>query len=553
MDGRNAGGAAGGAPQKCIAVLDIGTTAVKACLFSPALRLLACSVREYALTACGERVEAKAGLYLDAARMGMAEALAAAPGWTPAAVSVATQGETLVPVDGAGTPLCPFLVWLDGRAGTEAEALRSRLPEEIFYRTTGLPGISGALPLAKLLWLRKNAPELFSRARKFLLLEDYFLHWMTGRFITEKSLQTSTGWFDLRRGAYWAAALDAAGVPPEKLPEPLECGEAAGPLLLDAAAALGLPAGIPVVTGAMDQTAAALAAGGVSPGTVTETTGTALVMAACTDAPVFARGHRVTIYRHALAGKYLYLPIGNTAGMALRWFRDEFCRDLPAGARGYAALDTLAQAVPCGCEGLVFLPFLSGSVDPDACENARAAFFGARLSTTRAHFVRSVMESVAFLLRDFLEMLDALGCPADAVYSLGGGARSAVWQQIKADVCGRAFHVPVCGEATAMGAALLAGWGCGLIERNTFPRMERSAVYSPNAENALACRKAYALYKRLYAAVRPLYHTPQADAAESAGSNEARQELKTPENTVQRPAPAAREPANKTEQESVCL
>ena len=123
----------------------------------------------------------------------------------------------------------------------------------------------------------------------------------------------------------------------------------------------------------------------------------------------------------------------------------------------------------------------------------------------------------------------------------------------KADVCGRAFHVPVCGEATAMGAALLAGWGCGLIERNTFPRMERSAVYSPNAENALACRKAYALYKRLYAAVRPLYHTPQADAAESAGSKEARQELKTPENTVQRPAPAAREPANKTEQESVCL
>ena len=168
--------------------------------------------------------------------------------------------------------------------------------------------------------------------------------------------------------------------------------------------------------------------------------------------------------------------------MALRWFRDEFCRDLPAGAEGYAALDALAQSVPCGCEGLVFLPFLSGSVDPDACENARAAFFGARLSTTRAHFARSVMESVAFLLRDFFAMLESLGCPADTVYSLGGGTRSAVWQQIKADVCGRAFHVPVCGEATAMGAALLAGWGAGLIERDVFPAARPSAVYAPHAE-----------------------------------------------------------------------
>ena len=127
------------------------------------------------------------------------------------------------------------------------------------------------------------------------------------------------------------------------------------------------------------------------------------------------------------------------------------------------------QSVPCGCDGLAFLPFLSGSVDPDACPEARAVFFGARLSTTRAHFARSVMESVAFLLRDFFGMLNALGCPADTVYSLGGGARSAVWQQIKADACGRTFRVPACSEATAMGAALLAGWGSGLIAPGVFP------------------------------------------------------------------------------------
>lgn len=494
-----------GRPGPCIAVLDAGTTAVKACLFSPRLELLACSVQEYTLCTQGERAEARGEQYKAAARAGLAAALAQAPGWEPAAIGITTQGETLAPVDAAGEPLRPFLVWLDSRAEAEARSLQGVLEGEAFYQRTGLPEISGALPLAKLLWLRKNEPEVFARTHKILLLEDYLLHWLTGRFVSEKSLQTSTGWFDLHSDSLWPQGLAAAGIPAGLLPELLECGEPAGPLLPGPAAELGLPPGIPVVAGAMDQTAAALAAGCTRLGTVSETTGTALVMAACTDAPVFRSGHHVTIYRHALPGKYLYLPIGNTAGMALRWFRDEFCPDLPEGGAGYAALDAMAQKIPCGCEGVVFLPFLSGSVDPDACPEARAAFFGARLSTTRAHLARSVMESVAFLLRDFFALLDSLGCPAEAVYSLGGGARSALWQQIKADACGRCFRVPACSEATAMGAALLAGWGCGLISPGVLPACGESAACLPNPDNAPAYEKAYGLYKSLYEAVKPLY------------------------------------------------
>lgn len=182
-------------------------------------------------------------------------------------------------------------------------------------------------------------------------------------------------------------------------------------------------------------------------------------MAACTEHPAFPRERRVTVYRHALPGRYLYLPIGNTAGMALRWFRDVCCPDLPAGGAGYAALDREAAAVPLGCEGVTFLPFLAGAPDQDECPGARGAFYGARLSTTRAHLARSVMESAAFMIRDFLSDLERLGCPAREVRSLGGGARSAVWLQMKADICGRVFRVPACTEAAAQGAALLAGWG----------------------------------------------------------------------------------------------
>lgn len=491
--------------KTCVAALDVGTSSVKVCLFTPELEMIARSVREYGLHTWADRVEAEGSQYLTAVAEGMADALKQAPGYRVAAIGVTTQGETFAPVDASGVPLRPFIVWLDGRAETQAAALREKIPEDRFYRTTGLPEISGALPLAKLLWLKENQPELYEKTCKFLLVEDYLLYYLTGKFVSEKALQTSTGWFDLTGDGLWLEGLKAAGIDADKLPEILECGEPVGPLTDRAAAALGLEPGIPVVTGAMDQTAAALAGGCIAPGTVTETTGSALVLAACTDHPVFAQGHHVTIYRHALPGKYIYLPIGNTGGMALKWFRDQFCRDLPGGEAGYDAINDLAAQVGAGCDGLVFLPFLSGSVDPDNCPEAKGCFFGARLSTTRGHFARSVMESIAFLVRDFFEMLETLDCPVERVCSLGGGSRSPVWLQIKADACRRTFRAAGCSEATAMGAALLALWGAGILESGTHPGIGEGMICEPNPAQAENYEKAYRLYKNLYAAVKPLF------------------------------------------------
>lgn len=170
-----------------------------------------------------------------------------------------------------------------------------------------------------------------------------------------------------------------------------------------------------------------------------------------------------------------------------RWTR--WCKASPAGATGWRS---------CRFYPAAWIP--TPVPKPAPYSSARG------FPTTRAHFARSVMESVAFLLRDFFGMLNALGCPADTVYSLGGGARSAVWQQIKADACGRTFRVPACSEATAMGAALLAGWGSGLIAPGVFPCRGESAVYFPDNARAPAYDTAYSLYKKLYAAVKPLYN-----------------------------------------------
>ncbi len=487
----------------CIAALDVGTTSVKACLFTPELELIACCVQEYALDARGGWVEARPETYLAAARDAMRAALAAAPGHRPEALGLCTQGETMVPADAQGQALRPFLVWLDSRAGAQAAELERILGRQRFYETTGLPQLSGATPLAKAMWLRENGG--LRGAERLLLLEDYLLGWLTGRAVTEPAVQTSTGWYDIRHDRYWLEALEAAGISVRLLPACMPCGEKAGPLRREAAALLGLPEGIPVAAGAMDQTAAALAAGAAEPGAVTETTGTALVMAACTEHPAFPRERRVTVYRHALPGRYLYLPIGNTAGMALRWFRDVCCPDLPAGGAGYAALDREAAAVPLGCEGVTFLPFLAGAPDQDECPGARGAFYGARLSTTRAHLARSVMESAAFMIRDFLSDLERLGCPAREVRSLGGGARSAVWLQMKADICGRVFRVPACTEAAAQGAALLAGWGSGLIAHGEVPPPREAAAYAPDPALAARAEAAHGRYRRLYAALKPLF------------------------------------------------
>ena len=485
-----------------ILAFDIGTTSVKIVQFTPELRQVACVREESALNRSGKTVEAPPERYLDAVRRGLSRLPERG---SAAAVAVTTQGETLIPVDGDGRPLCDAIVWLDSRADREAEELRGRLDEREFYETTGLPAVGGALPLAKLLWLRRERPEIFSAARKFLLLEDYLIFWLTGRMVTEKSLLTSTGYFDIRRDCLWEKALAEAGVGPERIPEALECGVPAGKILPERAAELGLSPRAVVVTAAMDQTAAALAAGRTEPGAVTETTGTALVVTACTGAPEFRPGHRTVVYRHAEKGKYLYLLAGNTAGMALGWFRDEFCRDMP-GEEGYALLDGMAARVPRGCGGLVFLPYLSGCVEPDFLPGATGCFYGVRLSSTRAHFARAVMESAACQLADFLDRLRDLGCePRGPVISLGGGARSGLWMQMMADFGEHGFSVPFCREASAAGAALLAARGSGLLAAGALPAVGGEKRYEPDASGFAACREQRSRTHRLYETLKPLY------------------------------------------------
>ena len=195
--------------MELILTLDVGTTSVKACLFDRRLRQTALTSREYALRTHGVCAEAEPQIYLDAA----AQCILSLPAEARArvcAVALTTQGETLICVDRQGRALRPAIVWLDSRAEAQAARLAAVLDRQRFYERTGLPELSGALPLAKLLWLREREPEIWARTDKFLLLEDYLMLWLTGRAVTEKSLLTSTGYFDLQSDDYWDEALALA-------------------------------------------------------------------------------------------------------------------------------------------------------------------------------------------------------------------------------------------------------------------------------------------------------------------------------------------------------
>lgn len=478
----------------------MGTTAVKTSLFTLALELVYTTAVEYPLHTHDGLVEVDVEQYWDAICRGVHQ-LPDDVRARVAVIGLTSQGETLIPMRG-GKPLSRGVVWLDARAKKEAAQLARRIPPDVFYRTTGLPDINGAQPICKLLHCKQREPELYGNTEVFLMAEDYILYRLTGEIATEKSLLTSTGYFSLQDDDYNLEWLEELGLDRAKLPRALECGTPVGSLTNAAAKVLGLSRTVVVCTGAMDQTAAALAAGCNSADRMSETTGTALVMTAFTDAPVFNDRHNITIYRHVVGGQYLYLPIGNTAGMALKWLRDNLLTEYRE--KGYEELDELAVTSPPGSNGLVMLPFLAGCVDPDTLPAASGVFAGLTLGTTRADFCRAVMESVGYLMRDMLTMLEGLGCCPDIILSMGGGSRSVFWQQIKADITGKVFYSLRNAEAASTGAAWLAARGAGLVGSQP-PDPMTLCRYDPDEWKQQAYRDGYARYRAVYNAMKPVW------------------------------------------------
>ena len=502
--------------MSCMISIDAGTTALKVVLFDQCGQIKAQKGIEYKLiTPTIGTAELEAEVYWEACQQGIRSVLEQSP--VPpedvVALSISSQGETLIPVDRSGSPLRRAIVWLDNRSGEEARIIEEAFGIEEIYRTTGQPEVVPTWPATKILWVRRNEPHIFRQTHKFLLVEDYLLYKFTGRYVTEGSLISSSLLFDINTGTWWKEMVDFVGITPNQLPEIKRTGEVVAPVTQSACRLTGLCGKTLVTTGAMDQAAGMIGAGNIGPGIVTETTGAALALCATTDRVVLDPQRRVPCQVHPVPGLYFLMPWCPVGGMFFRWFRDVFCQTEMEEARrkGLDAYDLLtqqAESVPPGSEGLVALPHLMGAVTPEFNPNAKGAFFGVTLKHQKEHFVRAVMEAVAFMLRRNLELLEELGIQVQEIRSLGGGSKSPLWNHIKADVTGKPIVTVGTSEAASLGVAMLAGVGVGMFSslQQAVSRMVKiSGRVEPNAGNEEKYQEAYQCYLKLYEQLEPLF------------------------------------------------
>jgi xylulokinase len=495
--------------------LDLGTTALKCAAYTEDGSLLASSTKEYGLlTPTANVVEVHPFTYWNEFSSAIHDLLAE-PGVDTAqiaAIGISAQGETLIPVHANGTPTRNAIVWLDGRAIEESDELADRFDEKQFYEVTGQPSMLPTWPAAKILWLARREANLFDQTARFLLIEDYFLWRLTGEYVSEGSLLTSTCYWDFRTKLWWPEMLEALGIDQSRLPAIVEPGVAVGKLLPDVALELGLPASTTVCTGALDQACGAIGVGTVGPGRFSENTGAAVALCATLREARLDPERRMPCHYHGVPDTYMFHTF-TSGGVVLRWYRDQFgdAERSVASVSGRDAYDLLVEeagTIAPGSEGLVLIPHFQGAMAPESNANARGAVVGLNLRHGRAHVARAILESIAFVVRRNVEVLEDLGLEIPEIRALGGGARSRLWKQIEADVTKRPVLTTRQPDAATLGAAILAGVGLGRYvsaQEAAEEMVQIDETFEPRAGNCGFYDETYAIYKQTYEALCPVF------------------------------------------------
>jgi xylulokinase len=380
-----------------------------------------------------------------------------------ACVGLAGQMHGLVLLDVHGEPLRPAILWNDQRTAAECDEIHRRVGADRVIAITGKPALP-SFTAPKIVWVHKHQRDVFHRAAHLLLPKDYVRYRLSGEFAIDVADGSGTGLLDVCQRKWSDEMIETAGVPRGWLPEVFESPAPCAHISNGAAAASGLHAGTPIVAGAGDQAAEAIGLGAIRDREVSVAIGTSGVVFASFDSPRIDPTGRLHAYCHAHPNGWHMMGVMLSAGGSLRWYRDvlgseERAEAARCGIDPYEVITTRAAAVPAGCEGLIFLPYLTGERTPHADPYARGAFVGLTLRHTKTHLARAVIEGVTFGLLDCLELVRNLGIKVDSVRVSGGGSRSPFWRQVIADVF-RANVVTVnTTHGAALGAAILATVG----------------------------------------------------------------------------------------------
>lgn len=492
--------------------LDIGTNGCKAALFSDAGELLAFEHREYPLlTPRPGWAELDGGTVLQSALECVRDLRSLEHGEPPGSIAVSSQGEAVTPLDSKGRILANAIVSLDTRAGHEVEQLEKSVGRKRIAQTTGqLPHTMYTLP--HLMWTKKHRPGLFEKASSWRTFEDLVSTRLGADPLLDYSMAARTLAFDVRRKSWSEEMLDASGLAASIFSVPVPSGTIIGKVPADLAQSLNLPAGINLVAGGHDQPCSALGAGVLGQGKAALGIGTVECLTAAVTKPI---DRRVTLetnipcYNHVVADRFVVLAYVLTGGSLQRWFRDTFGREpLGLSENGDFYEGAIRSALrDKGPSGLLLLPHFAGSGTPWLDPASRGAIVGLDLSTDAADIYRALLEGTAFEMRENIELLHRAGIEIHEILATGGGARSPELLQLKADITSRSIVACEVTEASALGAAIIAGVGTGVY--GSFESAVEAVVRyrekcEPRTERSPEYDRLFRRYRMLYTAVRSL-------------------------------------------------
>ncbi len=427
-----------------------------------------------------------------------------------AGIGVTGQMHSSVLLDAAGHVVRPPILWCDVRTAAECRQIETDLGGRArLIELTGNPALEG-FTAPKLIWLRNHERESYNRIKTVLLPKDYIRWRLTGELATDVSDAAGTLLYDVRRREWSTPVLEGLGLDPAWLPRVAESAEVVGTVTEAAANATGLKAGTPVVAGGADNTCGAIGAGVVRPGQALVSIGSSGVVFVPTATPQLHPEGIVHTFVHSVPGTWYVMGVTLAAGLSLRWVRDELgqLEQLAGSLSRTSAYDLLAaqaQLAPPGSEGLYFLPYLSGERTPHADASARGVWFGLAASHKRAHLIRSVFEGITYSLRDALDAIRAMGVAAEEVRLVGGGAKSAFWHQLTADILNVGVARMAMDEGPGFGALLLAGVGSGVyrdIHDATRQTVRVKDAVQPDPAAAREYEERFRFYQSLYPALK---------------------------------------------------
>lgn len=424
-------------------------------------------------------------------------------------IGLSGQMHGLVCLSADNQVLRPAILWNDQRTGAECAEITSTIGKERLIDLVCNPALTG-FTAPKILWVRKNEPEVYEKTRKVLLPKDYIRFKLTGEYATEVSDASGMLLLDVKNRRWSEETLSALQIDKGLLANCFESHEVSGKTLPEISAEMGIPAGTPVVGGGGDQAAGAVGNGIVETGIISATLGTSGVVFAFADQVQTDPQGRVHTFCHAVPGKWHVMGVMLSAGGSFQWWRNhmselEMEQARKVGVDPYDILCEEAEEAQAGCEGLLFLPYLTGERTPHANPNARGGWIGLTARHGRAEMVRSLLEGITYGMKDSLEIIKGMGVEIRQVRASGGGAKSEFWRRLQADIYGNAVCTINASEGPAYGVALLAGVGVGVygsVEQACSATIKVVSEIQPNPENAKVYAKFYPIYQQLYRSLK---------------------------------------------------